>query len=267
MELSGYLERIRFTQQPRCDLQTLTGIHHQHLLHIPYENIDVQQRTPLDFDLQRIYTKLVDARRGGWCYEMNGLLQWALEQIGFQVTRMSGAVMREVNGDQTWANHLVLRVALEGVDYLVDTGLGDGLRMPIPVAEGSVTQQGLTYRLERLDADTWRFHNHAFSNVRSFDFRYGVAVEDELAAMCGWLQTSEESPFRRVLVVQKFDADRIHTLVGKIYGQITAAGKTERVLDNLGEQQQTLAEKFGLQVDVADIWPAVEAAHARYFAD
>ena len=113
MDLQQYFVRINYHDTPKVDFTTLAQIHHQHLLHIPYENLDVQLGRPLDFDITRIYEKLVINHRGGWCYEMNGLLQWALQEIGFTVTRMSGAVMRASQGDQQLGNHLVLQVDLD----------------------------------------------------------------------------------------------------------------------------------------------------------
>src|SRR5262245_18666189 len=99
MDLQAYFARIGFTVEARVDLDTLTRLHRRHLECISYENFDVLLRRPLDLDPARIFNKLVMKRRGGWCYEMNGLFAWALEEIGFKVTRLAGAVLRERFGD------------------------------------------------------------------------------------------------------------------------------------------------------------------------
>ena len=83
MDLDAYLARIGYAGTPRVDLETLGAIHRAHLLAIPYENLDVQLGRPGDVSLRHAFDKLVTARRGGWCYEMNGLLGWALNEIGF----------------------------------------------------------------------------------------------------------------------------------------------------------------------------------------
>ena len=95
MDLPAYLQRIQFRGEPRPDLATLKALHRQHLLHIPYENLDVQLGRPLDLDPAAAFDKLVRRRRGGWCYEMNGLLRWALETVGFEVLPMTGAIRRD----------------------------------------------------------------------------------------------------------------------------------------------------------------------------
>ncbi len=266
MDLSAYLNRVGFHATPRVDYATMAAIHHGHLLNIPYENIDVQSGTPLDFDLMRIFTKLVSAGRGGWCYEMNGLLGWALEQLGFEVRRMSGAVMREALGDVQRANHLVLEVLLDGVPYLVDVGLGDGLRYPIPIEAGTHEQGGLTYRLEPLADGYWRFHNHRLSNVRSFDFTHTTADEAELAAKCQWLQSDPASPFLQVLIAQRFAEDGIDMLLGRVLSRITPDGKTSRTLADIDELNSVASDVFAIPVNLAHLWPAIEAAHERMTA-
>jgi len=77
VNLQSYLDRIAFLGHPRPDLDTLTRLHRGHVENIPYENLDVQFVRPVTRDPAAIFEKLVTRRRGGWCYEMNGLLGWA----------------------------------------------------------------------------------------------------------------------------------------------------------------------------------------------
>lgn len=69
MGLSAYLDRIGYTGPVRSDRPTLIALHRAHLLAIPYENLDIHLGRPLTLDEDRIFAKLVEARRGGWCYE------------------------------------------------------------------------------------------------------------------------------------------------------------------------------------------------------
>ena len=81
MELDAYLHRINFVGPPKPDLETLAQLKRQHCCSIPYSNLDVQLGRPLNTDIQSSYIKLVEQRRGGWCYEMNGLLGAMLERL------------------------------------------------------------------------------------------------------------------------------------------------------------------------------------------
>ena len=266
MQLAPYFERIHFDGEPRVDVETLRSIHHQHLLHIPYENLDVQLARPLGFDLDRIYNKLVRERRGGWCYEMNGLLGWALAEIGFDVTRMSGGVMREQAGDVQLGNHLVLAVDIEGTKWLADVGLGDGARYPLPIIPGKHEQHGLIYSLQYMDDGYWRFHNQPFSKVSSFDFQQTEADETQLAEQCQWLQTNPKSPFKMALIANRFTKNSIEIQLGKVHTTITAKGTTSRVLPDLQSLQSHLESTFGIKEDIAPAWDNIVAAHTRQFA-
>ena len=135
MDLDAYLERIGYEGEPRIDLDTLRAIHRAHLLAIPYETLDVSLGRGASRDPDVIFDKLVTRRRGGWCYEMCGLLGMALDEIGFDVTPLAGGVERVVRGDSAVGNHLVLLVTLDE-PYLCDVGFGDGLLEPIELRAG-----------------------------------------------------------------------------------------------------------------------------------
>src|SRR5258708_36615628 len=93
--LPDYLQRIRYDRPVRADLETLTGLHRAHLLNISYENLDIHLGRRLSLDPAAIFDKLVTAKRGGWCYEMNGLFGWALGEIGFKFQLLAGTVGRQ----------------------------------------------------------------------------------------------------------------------------------------------------------------------------
>src|SRR5260370_5373273 len=96
--LSAYLQRIGYDRPVRTDLETLIGLHRAHLLNITYENLDIHLGRRLSLDPAAIFDKLVTGRRGGWCYEMNGLLAWALREIGFEMTLLAGTLGRPAQG-------------------------------------------------------------------------------------------------------------------------------------------------------------------------
>lgn len=263
--LDDYLARVRFEGRARPTVDTLVRVHHQHLLHIPYENLSVQLGDPLDLDVERTFTKIVHGGRGGWCYEMNGLLQWALERIGFEVTRMAAGVLRSERGDRALGNHLVLAVEIDGEPWLADVGFGDGLREPVPLREGPIRQRGLGYALERIDGGYWRFHNHEHGGARDFDFRPEPADEALLERQCGWLQSSPESGFVQNLVCQTFQPEALQVLRGRVRRELTSAGTREWMLDDAAELQAELGSVFGLDVDVTPLWPRIAARHRELF--
>lgn len=87
-------------------LSCLTAIHRHRAVAVPYDNLDVQLRVKVGQGPAAIYDKVVGRRRGGWCCELNGMLQQALVAIGFDVQRVAGGVHRHERGDAAVGNHL-----------------------------------------------------------------------------------------------------------------------------------------------------------------
>lgn len=265
MKLADYLARIDYQGKPTATLECLSAIHRQHLLHIPYENLDVQLGRPLDLDMERIFDKIVYQRRGGWCYEMNGLLGWALGEIGFDVMRLAGGVMRSQGGDAMLGNHLVLAVELEQ-PYIADVGLGNGLVEPTPLEVGGITQEFRECRLEKVEDDYWRFHNFQGALPLNFDFRYEAADESLLARSCAQLQSDPESKFMQNLLCMRLHPEGARFLVGRMLFTFSGLESTKRLLDSAEEFDQTLAEVFNLQgMPTPELWPRVVARHAELF--
>jgi N-hydroxyarylamine O-acetyltransferase len=265
MQLNAYLARIGYKEAITPTLECLTAIHRCHALAIPYENLDVQLGVPVSQRIGAIYDKIVTRRRGGWCYEMNGLLGWALREIGFDVMRVASGVRRKERGDSALGNHLVLLVRLERT-YLADLGLGDGIREPIPLEEGTFRQGSLEFRLELLADSYWRFHNHAFANPPTADFRAEPANEDLLQAKMEFLQSSPESVFVQNLAFEIMRPQSLTSITGCIFAEKSAAGVKKAVLKSSSEMTEVLARDFGIRdVSVAPIWPKIEARHRELF--
>lgn len=267
MNIDAYLARIGISGPLPPTLSTLKALHRAHLRAIPYENLDVQLGRPVTIEIAPIYGKIVANRRGGWCYEMNGLFGWALEKLGFRVTRVAGAVMREAMGDAFIGNHLVLKVALEEGLYLADVGFGDGPLDPIRIVAGDFSSGGFSFGLSEVDESWWRLRNHPLGGAKSFDFTMGRADENLLAAQCRNLQTQEWSPFVQNLVCQRFTQQGLTILRGRVVRLVTPEGYTDRILDSADELARFLNEAFDLDVPEArDLWPKICARHEALIA-
>ena len=267
MRLEDYLIRIGYEGDIQPDLDCLTRIHRCHALSVPYENLDVQLGRPLDQDVERIFHKIVTRRRGGWCYEQNGLLGWALREIGFDVTRVVGAMERREWGDEMLGNHLVLLVQLDKT-YIADLGVGDGSRTPLPLVEGTHQQGSLVFRLERINDGYWRFHNHSFGIPTTFDFKQEAADETLIARTNHELQTSPDATFVQNFVAQIMRENSITCLTGKVMRDKTSVGTTKTILSSAKELEHTLVEVFGIEdPEIRSIWPRIQARHAVLFGD
>jgi N-hydroxyarylamine O-acetyltransferase len=266
MGLAEYLARIGFDREPKADRETLARVQRRHLLSIPYENLDVQLGRRVITDPAAAFEKLVTRRRGGWCYEMNGLLGWALAEIGFAVTRLASGVMRSVSGDEAIGSHLVLRVDLNGESFLADAGLGDGPLEPFPIADGPWATAEASYRLERLEGGWWRLHNRVGGRPPDFDFRPDLIDEALLSRKCVLLQTDPSSMFVQNLICQRIVDGGHVQLLGRVLRRFTGEGAIERVLASADELTDVLAADFGIdEPAAAGLWPRICARHAELF--
>jgi len=268
LELSAYLDRIRFEGGVRPDLATLRAIHRAHQYAITFENLDVQLRRPVVMDLEPNYDKIVRRRRGGWCYELNGVMGWALDQIGFDVTRMSAGVMRARAGDAQLGNHLCLLVRLDQ-PYLVDVGFGGSMTEPLPLRASEREDRPYRLGLSELDDGHWRFAEiaHGDGDDFSFDFRAAPADEALLARKCRFLQTDPASPFIQNLVVQRRTADAHLSLRGRVLAAIHTTRVDKKLLNSADELVATLRHSFDLDTpEAATLWPSICARHEALFA-
>jgi len=264
-ELDRYYARVGYDGARAPTLETLAAIHKAHLLAIPYENFDIHLGRPLSLDPSAMFAKLVEARRGGWCYEMNGLFGSVLASTGFDVRYVSGAVDRVARGNDALGNHLVLIVTLER-PWIVDVGFGDGFLEPLPLEPGTYRQGFLEYRVRR-DGEWWRVDNHAFGGADGFEFTLEPRTLNAFTAQCQFLQTSPGSPFVQNTVCERFVPEGLVMLRGAVLREVSASGVATRTVQDADEYVRVLHDRFGLDLPrMRALWPIVWARHLEWQA-
>lgn len=94
MDKRIYLNRFHAQSINGVAIEDLTYLQDKHLKHIPFENLDVIRKVPIYLNLSLIYEKIVDANRGGFCYELNGLFHWLLTELGFDADLVAATVLK-----------------------------------------------------------------------------------------------------------------------------------------------------------------------------
>ncbi len=152
--LIPYLERIGLELPLAADAESLRRLQMAQLLHVPFENLDIALGRPIRLGLTTLYDKIVTRRRGGFCYELNGLFAWLLDDLGFEVTYLSASDYHPEDGSYGLDyDHLALLVRCPAdpapeVRWLVDVGWGDTFRIPLRAdAEGEQYGGLKTYRI------------------------------------------------------------------------------------------------------------------------
>jgi N-hydroxyarylamine O-acetyltransferase len=247
VNVAAYLDRIRAWRPAEPTLDALSKLVLAHLYAVPFENLDIADGRQLSVDPEAIYAKIVTRRRGGFCYELNGLFAWLLQELGYDVTLLAAQVPEPPDGGPRHDRaHLVLLVDLDG-PWLVDVGWGEAYRRPFALrARNEHTDAHLgTYRLEEADG-RWqvreRQHGAESRVAYGFDLTpYGLA---DFAEACRWTET--ESPFftsRRFCTIAT-PGGRTTLMDDRLI--VSAEGRrTERQVD-AGEIPGLLADHFGV---------------------
>lgn len=246
MNISRYLERINYHGSLEPTAATLQGLHEAHMLAVPFENLDIPLKRTIHLDEQSLYQKIVERRRGGFCYELNGLFAQLLRSLGFQVELLAAGVARAAGGFGPEFDHLTLLVHLEE-DWLADVGFGDSFRRPLRLqAEQVQEQEWGRYRLLRED-EYWLLQEWREEWKPGYRFTLWPHVLSDFSQMCHYHQTSPESGFTQHRTCSLATA----------YGRITLSdlrlittrygNKEERTLSGQEEYDALLAEHFGIE--------------------
>ncbi len=266
MNLADYLVRIGFDRPVRTDIQTLSALCRAHVNAIPFDPLDVTMGKRVTRAPEAAFDKIVRRGRGGWCYEMNGIFAWALEEAGFKVRRLAGGVAREFMGDDAIGNHLMLIVDLDG-PWLVDVGFGDGLATAVPLKEGAFDNSAMRCALVDMGDGWWRYKNDPRGAAPSYDFNLDVTDEALLEGRCQWLQTDPASPFIQNAVVQRWNGDEHVGLRGRVLQRIGQDWKEQELVETAEDYVRLLKQEMRLDLpEAASLWPQICARHEEVFA-
>lgn len=256
-DLQMYARRIGYTGGFDPTAETLSALVAAHGNHIPFENLDpVMGRPVVDLSRAALFDKLVHHRRGGYCYEHNGLLRYLLSDMGYDVQVCTGRVVYQVpgwtEGAQIARTHQVSLVSVPGVDgrYLVDVGFGgQTLTSPIRVVLDEVQHtrhepyrlraHGDDYLLEADVAGKWR-------PLYLFDEYPMKQVDLEVGSW--YVSTHPDSIFVKGLSVAMVTDDERWNLRGRHLSIHGPDGSQKIRFDNASQVLDTLVGRFGLDV-------------------
>jgi N-hydroxyarylamine O-acetyltransferase len=204
VDVRAYLDRIRYHGTTTSDLATLRAIHRAHLLSVPFENLDIHSGREIVLDESRLFHKVVGERRGGFCYELNGLFAALLRELGFQVTLLSAGVAHQAGGFGPEFDHLTLRIDLDGRRWLADVGFGECFLEPL--AFDGTDEAG--YHLVS-DSDHWALLR---GEKQQYRFTLTPRALADYAGMCRYHQTSPESSFTEGRLITQATPDGRITL-------------------------------------------------------
>jgi N-hydroxyarylamine O-acetyltransferase len=249
----AYLQRLGLARGGEPGLSQLAALQNQHLFEVPFENLDVMWRNPIRLNLDDLYDKIVKRRRGGFCYELNGLFAWLLSDLGYAVDLLSARVYSEERqqfGPEF--DHMVLCVHLER-PYLVDVGFGDSFRQPVLLPDGETEDISGEYRLlvPQSGSDELELQ-HKEDGLWKSQFRFTLQAHRmaDFNDMCRYHQTSPRSTFTQGAVCSRATPNGRVTLTENELILTHDSEKTRAPVQNQTQFRRLLAEYFSISMPV-----------------
>ena len=142
--VQGYLHRIGVEDAGAPTKENLQKLITAHVKTVPFENLTIVRDGAVpDLTVEALYRKIVERRRGGWCFELNGLFYALLLALGYDARPIGARVMLRHPQEAGPVDHRATVVRLENREYLADVGFGATLSFyPVPL-DGTPTPDGL----------------------------------------------------------------------------------------------------------------------------
>jgi N-hydroxyarylamine O-acetyltransferase len=281
-DVQGYLRRLDLEHPGPPSVEGLFALMRAQVERVPYTSLQIHLGRRTTPDPHESAARII-AGGGGYCYHLNGALSVLLEALGYDVCWHRGRVYVDppagpgVGPIAEEPNHLTLTVELDDDLWLVDTGLGDALHEPVPLAAGSTTQGPWTYSLAPRPTETgsggWHFlHDPAAESFTGMVFEERIARLEDFTARHEWMETDPESNFVKKFDVYRRDALGVDSLRGLVLKRKGYAGTAEREIGSKSEWYTALADVFGLHLaDVSEeekdlLWKRVRSYHEEWTA-
>ena len=252
-QLQQYFNRIGMDGKAPLPLtgETLSRIQSAQLASIPYENLDLLRGIPLKLDPDALFEKLVLRRRGGYCFEVNGLMADVLRTMGFSVTQYAARMLLGKTEVQA-RRHRVLCVAARDGDFLCDAGMNREMqRTALRMQPGLVQSDGVSeYRLERDEFFGWmlyqRLPHHDFWPVYAFTEEPQADLDYEMPSF--WCEKHPDSPLNKINRISIVRGTEHLSMLGDELIRFAEGEVRERRVIEKREQPGLFAELFGIRV-------------------
>lgn len=257
LDLRAYLQRVGYRGPLTPTAETLRALHRAHVAAFAFENVEIMLNRPVRLDVRSLQAKMVERRRGGYCFEQNSLFGAVLDRLGFTFTGLSARVCGN-SGVPRPRSHMLLSVDVDGRKWLADVGFGgDGLLQPLRLACGApVRQGGWEYSVTLGEtADTQAYvlrsrHRAGWLDVYTFTLQPYLPVDYEVLNY--FISTHPKSPFTYRLVVQRSTESARHRLTDQVLVSVRPDGTEERDTVPAEQLPDVLAGVFGIELDSAE---------------
>lgn len=254
LQIQQYLRKLQLNDfEPAVNLATLTKLQDAHLKYIPYENFDCLNGKITSLKRHDMFNKVIMHNRGGICFELNGLYNWLLESLGFDVTSYSARFIDKMETYQL-RRHRVMCVALGEKRYLTDVGVNsESPRVPLEIVEGLIQSDGISqYKFTRSEFWGWLLWQKERGKIwkRLFGFTEEPQIDKDFITASFWCDAHPDSPFIKSKKLSIFRED-CNITIRSNYLKFYLSGRVKyRYKINTGaELKEILWEYFGINVE------------------
>ena len=209
--LAAYFARIGYQPEAAPSLAGLHALTRAHAQSIPFENLDVLQGRPISLEPDDIFDKLVTRRRGGYCFEQNGLLIRVLNALGYRASGLGARVRLRCKerSEVPGRTHLFVLVELDGRQWLTDVGVG-GFSLTSALLWQAGLEQQTPHDRRRLVLEDGRWfhqvwHEDGWLDIYEFDGTPMHAIDQKVANW--YTSTHPDSTFMEQLILSRAEAD------------------------------------------------------------
>jgi N-hydroxyarylamine O-acetyltransferase len=253
VDVEKYLQRIGAERPAGTGLADLAALHAAHPRAVPFEDYDIHLGVTLSLELDALEDKIVTRRRGGFCYELNGLFAALLRELGFEVTLHSAFELGPDGGPGPDFEHLRLVVRTDDGPYLADVGNGAAWTEPVPLTPGTHDRTQV-----HRDGDLWwasrRTHEGHWQREWTWTGRPRELAE--FLPRCRFQEHDPDSHFVNRRLAALATGDGRVSVVNGVLKETEGDEQTERVLEP-DEERAVLAERFGIVLPGDDAWKAL----------
>ena len=252
MDIERYLARIGYAGARAPAAPTLAALQRAHLFAVPFESLDCVRGRALSLDPQGLFDKIVTRRRGGFCFELNGLFSVLLRALGFDVTLLAARPFWDSGELAPERAHLALLVDVDDTRWLTDVGFGHfTFTEPLSLDEPGDQRRGRRiYRVARegeLLRMTFSFDGAAGS-PRGYAFTLEPRFLEDFVPRCVAYSTDPDSPFARSGVFTRHHPGGATTVTRTRMIRTIGGVETETPVAGDEEWRALLAEHFGVTV-------------------
>jgi len=254
-ELTAYLDRIGLAGPVRVDSTGLAIVQRAHRLAIPFENLDILLGRGIELAPDAVFDKLVTRRRGGYCFEQNGLFGQALAAMGFSTRPLMARVWFLDPPATPGRTHVILHVTLSGMPWIADAGFGGGYAPPMPlVADRIAEEANVRYRLLRDSAHGWMLERDGGDGwARQFSFTLDEVYDADIAIANHWTSTAPDSRFTNGAFLNRILPDGDVSLIDRRLTRRQPGGGAQREIANAGDYRALLADSFGIALSEDEV--------------